>query len=279
MTWPSRIHESTRKKRRHDAEKPGKTHWIYVLIWNLLRLYVAWLLVFPVGGVIWICYMGITELPAKQMREAAKRAAAPATLCGKIAGVVYEFPKDYEYLWAEYEGKSSWEVGFVDNKKGCDASFVSVPLAIRWPEMTAASHSEASKFNFDGLLVNIAPNRRGAEYMQNKLTYLLSRTPSEVIVNSKYNIRLNLNFVRGGSTRFFEGEQGVFWRRGNGVLDYVGSCVWLERSKAYSRCFLYFLTSDGGAVISVEFLWERIQEWESIALKVKYFIEDSASRY
>ena len=275
MTWLSRLDEWKQEVRRLDRGAFKKTLvTLYALMWNSLRACAGLVLVLCVSSIGWFVYVGLSELPGKQIREAAKRAAAPKTLCGKIAGVVYEFPKAYEHLWAEYEGKSSWEVGFVDNKKGCDANFVSVPLAITWPEMAAASYSEASKFSFNGLLVQIVPNRHGANYLNNELTYLLSKTPREALVNAKYNYRLNLNFIRGGSTWFSEGEQGVFWREDNGVLRYVGSCEWLEQRQAYSRCLLYFLTSERGGVVSVEFLWGRIKDWESIAVSVKEYIKN-----
>ena len=211
MTWLSRLDEWKQEVRRLYRGAFKKTLvTLYALMWNSLRACAGLVLVLCVSSIGWFVYVVLSELPGKQIREAAKRAAEPKTICGKIAGVVYEFPKAYGYLWAEYEGKSSWEAGFINNKKGCDANFVSVPLAVTWPQMAASSYSEASKFSFDGLLARLAPNVHGPDYLINRLTYLLSETPSEVVAGAQYSAKLRIKFVVGGSTDLFDGKQGVF---------------------------------------------------------------------
>ena len=247
MAWLSRFDEWKQEIRRLDRGAFKKTLvTLYALMWNSLRACAGLVLVLCVGSIGWFAYVGLSELPGKQIREAAKRAAEPKTICGKIAGVIYEFPKAYGFLWAEYEGKSSWEVGFVDNKKGCDANFVSVPLAMTWPEMAASNYSEASKFSFDGLLVTLTPNAHGVDYMNKRLTYFLSDTPDEVVASAKYSPQLPFNFVMGGSTVLPGKKQGVLWKDEAGELKYVGLCLWLERTQSYSRCWAELLTTGGG---------------------------------
>lgn len=108
----------------------------------LLLLSVVWLLVAIVITPTW----------------APKKLKTPNPMvCGKISGVVYELPRKYVIYWPEYEGKSSWEPGFTNNKKGCGANLVSLYMAMSWPEMQPVSYGEATSFSFDGISVAIEP--------------------------------------------------------------------------------------------------------------------------
>jgi len=101
--------------------------------------------------------------------ETVERVPVDPKVCGRMSGVVYEFLRGYVVYWPEYEGKSSWEVGFIENKKGCSANFVSLYMAMSLPELNAVSFHEATSLDFTGAKVGIEPWSYGEVGLRRKL--------------------------------------------------------------------------------------------------------------
>lgn len=196
-------------------------------------------------------------------------------VCGKISGVVYELPRKYVIYWPEYEGKSSWEPGFINNKKGCDANLVSLYMAMTWPEMQPVSYGEATSFSFDGISVAIEPWLHGEAGLRRQLQHYLRETPVAEIKAAKFNQDLGLNFLVGVDSAFPSQRKGFFWLESKGRMQYIGYCNWVEHKASYSRCYLEFLMPGESAVVNVEFLWGRLEEWRGIASRVGEFFVNS----
>lgn len=222
----------------------------------LLLLSVVWLLVAIVITPAW----------------APKKLKTPNPMvCGKISGVVYELPRKYVIYWPEYEGKSSWEPGFTNNKKGCGANLVSLYMAMSWPEMQPVSYGEATSFSFDGISVAIEPWPHGEAGLRKQLQHYLRETPAPLVQASKLNEDLGLNFLEGVDSAFPNQRKGFFWLEAKGRMQYIGYCNWVEHKANYSRCYLEFLMPGDNAIINVEFLWGRLGEWHNIVLTVGEF--------
>lgn len=222
----------------------------------LLLLSVVWLLVTIVITPTW----------------APKKLTTPNPMvCGKISGVVYELPRKYVIYWPEYEGKSSWEPGFTNNKKGCGANLLSLYMAMSWPEMQPVSYGEATSFSFDGISVAIEPWPHGEAGLRKQLQHYLREIPAALVQASKLNEDLGLNFLEGVDSAFPNQRKGFFWLEAKGRMQYIGYCNWVEHKANYSRCYLEFLMPGDNAIVNVEFLWGRLGEWHNIVLTVGEF--------
>ncbi len=86
----------------------------------------------------------------------------PGFVCGKFNGHVMEVPKEYIIYWAEYEGASAWDPDFINNKKGCDANFVVLPMIASWPDMQPGDQELWYKqgLRYEGLRIRVEPYRR-----------------------------------------------------------------------------------------------------------------------
>lgn len=80
-------------------------------------------------------------------------------------------------FWAEYEGKSSWKVGFIDNKKGCDANLTLLTLEMLWPSMKPYPKLEYGPDRAHGH-ATVHLGRTSGNYIKPLLGYLLSDNKS-----------------------------------------------------------------------------------------------------
>lgn len=233
--------------------------------WGALRLCSAAILI--VLG-FWFAAMIVISAPWKT-RESV---TADPMVCGTLSNVVYEFPRSYVIYWPEYEGKSSWEVGFTQNKKGCDANLRSLYMAMSWPEMQPVSHSQATSFSFDGISVAIEPWQHGEAGLRRQLHHYLRKTSVEKVKAVKFNEALGLNFLVGVDSAFPSNRKGFFWSESNERMQYVGHCNWVEYKSSYTRCYLEFLMPGEQSIVEVEFLWGRLAEWHNIVSGVSEFL-------
>lgn len=236
-----------------------------VVVWQALRLCAVVLLCLQMSCVA----MGINM---EDFKSDGPKVSVDKTVCGKISGIVYEFPRDYVIYWPEYEGKSSWEPGFIDNKKGCEDNFRSLYMAMTWPEMQPESFAKVTSFDFDGLSVALEPWRYGEGGLRRLLKSYLQRTPEEEIERAQYDGDLGLYFLRGVDALYPDQPEGFFWLEKDGRMQYIGHCSWVKRKSGFTRCYIKFLLPVGGAVVDVEFLWGRLGEWREIVSKVEDFV-------
>lgn len=195
-------------------------------------------------------------------------------VCGRISGVVYELPRKYVIYWPEYEGESSWEPGFVNNKKGCGANLVSLYMAMSWPEMQPVPYGEATSFSFGGLTVAVEPWVHGATGLKKRLKSYLRATPITAVEQATYEPSIGMTYVEGVSRVFPEDKQDFFWLEKDGRMQYIVYCV-----RAYdeynSYCDLKFVLSGGDALVSVKFLRGKLGEWRSMVNRVEEFLKRS----
>ena len=106
---------------------------LYVVVWSLLRIGAAvLLLIFYMPALfVWLSPQNLSKEDAERYKN--YQPPNPLVTCGVISGTVLEVSRKYIMFWPEYEGKSSWEKGFIFNKKGCDANLRALDLTVSWP--------------------------------------------------------------------------------------------------------------------------------------------------
>lgn len=218
-------------------------------------------LLFLVGVMFFYCYsIGVS--------------LAEDMVCGKLNGHVIKVSRKYSAFWPEYEGKSSWENGFIHNKKGCDASLVSLQMVMTWPEMMPANHTTyfVQALEFEGLGVKLEPLRRPNNDMRYALDFFLWRTPAQWKEHVRFDEDLGLLYVDGNDRVFTESLNRYYWLESGGEISIVFECLWLARENRLYTCEGRYVLEEIGALVSVDFTPEKMKAWREIVGAVRAFV-------
>lgn len=237
------------------------------MTWQLLRLLAVSLIV--LWG--WLFFTMIFEFAAS---PPAVRGFYDPYTCGKISGYVLRYPKAYVKFWPEYEGKSSWEAGFIHNKKGCGANLRSLTMVMSWPEMKPVSFSVGAGSDFKGLTVTVRPLLPIFKGMPRVLEASLGFLTPDQISSVKYRTDLGLYHVRGYNNTSQSTYSDFYWGGRNGATEYVIYCRWLAISQKNSTCRVSFVIVELEALSEVGFPPEKIRLWRDIVSSSTFFIND-----
>jgi len=245
-----------------DYEKLAST--LVKKVWGALRI---------CSGVIVVVlvFSFVVAIVTSRSWEAVTRAEVDPLVCGAMSGIVYEFPRNYVIYWPEYEGKSSWEVGFTENKKGCGANLVSLYMAMSWPELKPVSFGAATAFHFSGVTVAIEPWVQGEAGLKRILEVYLRGTPLDVREKAVYEKNLRMNFVEGINIAQPDRKEDFFWGEEGGRLKYVVYCV-RGYVESHSFCNLKFELPGKEILVSVRLLRANFSEWRRVVSSVEGFL-------
>ncbi|MFW5389547.1 hypothetical protein V1952_22030 [Yersinia sp. 2542 StPb PI] len=213
----------------------------------------------------------------------------PGFVCGKFNGHVMEVPDSYIIYWAEYEGASAWDPDFINNKKGCDANFVVLPMIASWPDMQPGDQELWYKqgLEYEGLRMRVEPYRRSdtdVAFMRD--AYLrLRKYENKTFDPVVYINELELFFVKA-TTKLFRAEpqdrnspywfdedvNGYYWAEVNGRIPVIFDCVWLPLEKRYYRCEALFVIPEIGSLVEVTFTVEKLPQWRAIVSNTQQFL-------
>lgn len=170
------------------------TMFVFPMGLEFLRLCSAVLLLTPVLVMIVVAWKSEPWKPGEVTFD--------PFVCGRISGEVYKFSRLYFPFWPEYEGKSSFDPGFIYNKKGCDANLVSVFLSMTWPELEPADDSLVFRqgLEHEGLLVAVGPITAREGDLRRQLEFLLRKSPAETITLAEYDESSSLYRVEARDT-------------------------------------------------------------------------------
>ena len=213
----------------------------------------------------------------------------PGFVCGKFNGHVMEVPDSYIIYWAEYEGASAWDPDFINNKKGCDANFVVLPMIASWPDMQPGDQELWYKqgLEYEGLRMRVEPYRRfdtDVAFMRD--AYLrLRKYENKTFDPIVYINELGLFFVKATSKLFRaepqdrnspywfdEDVNGYYWAEVNGQVPVVFDCQWLPLEKRYYICEARFVMPEIGSLVEVIFTVEKLPQWRSIVSSTQRFL-------
>lgn len=251
-----------------DYEKVGSV--FFNVVWGALRICSALIVV-----VLGFCLAAVVVM--SKPWEPVKKVVVDPLVCGRMSGVVYELHRGYVIYWPEYEGKSSWEVGFTKNKKGCDANLVSLFLAMSWPELKPVSFSDATSFSFSGVTVGVEPWGAGESGLRAVLRSYLRATPESIVAQAVYENKIGMSYVEGIHRAFPDRKQDFFWLEEDGRMKYIVYCV-----KAYkadqSYCDLRYLLPGADVLVSIQFLRGRLSDWREVVSKVDGFLSSAVKK-
>ncbi|MCX2898530.1 hypothetical protein [Pseudomonas mandelii] len=201
-------------------------------------------------------------------------AEADEMVCGKLNGHVIEFSRDYSMFWPEYEGKSSWEKGFMNNKQGCDASLTSVSIVMTWPQMMPADRVTffTQALQFEGVSIQLKPRSRSEVNFRPLLEHFLSFTPPSWKEQVRFDHALGLFYVEGKNSVFSEYINKYYWSEVGGKIPVVIECKWLSQVGRLDTCEATYALNQIEAVVDMRFTPEKIDQWESMIHAVEKFV-------
>ncbi|MFW5400327.1 hypothetical protein V2A85_11520 [Yersinia sp. 1252 StPb PI] len=211
----------------------------------------------------------------------------PGFVCGKFNGHVMEVPDSYIIYWAEYEGASAWDPDFINNKKGCDANFVVLPMIASWPDMQPGDQELWYKqgLEYEGLAITVRPFRRTDIDITYKRDFFLRKQNDRTFDPVIYIDKLGLFFVkatrklfraepqdRNSPYWFDEDVNGYYWAEINGRVPVVFDCQWLPLEKRYYICETRFVMPEIGSLVEVTFTVEKLPQWQAIVSNTQQFL-------
>ncbi|WP_226456043.1 hypothetical protein [Pseudomonas sp. AF03-9] len=191
----------------------------------------------------------------------------PGWVCGKISGTVIEVPRHYVLFWPEYEGKSSWEKGFTENKKGCDANFSSLSMPLTWPELRSVSTDEYTKIpygEFQGVVLTLESASFVDGHLEKMIDALLDEPASALEYLDNYRETSGLYFQERDNEYMPGVINGYYWLRKAGQVPLVFSCQREKTGKARSSCTAYFVIKHTGVLTKAQMSPDKIKEWSAV---------------
>ncbi|PKI21976.1 hypothetical protein CXB65_13920 [Pseudomonas monteilii] len=240
----------------------------FLWVWSFLRLCSAVLLLTPVLVIIVVAWKSEPWKPGGVKFD--------PFVCGRISGEVYKFSRLYFPFWPEYEGKSSFDPGFIYNKKGCDANLVSVFLSMTWPELEPADDSLVFRqgLEHEGLLVAVAPITAREGDLRRQLEFLLRKSPAETITLAEYDESSSLYRVEARDTIFENHKKLIYWQGELDDLAAVGYCSWRPKVPNYYSCRMTFVVF-GDVLVKVIMRPDKLMRWLEVRRSVVDFLINS----
>jgi len=198
----------------------------------------------------------------------------------KLNGHVIEVQREYIAFWAEYEGKSSWEKGFTDNKKGCGANLVSLPMVMTWPGMKPAKHATyfIEALEFEGLSVTLRLRRIPGTNLRALLDFYLSSTPLEWKERARFDETLGLFYVDGNHRVFAGDKSKYYWLENDSEISVVIECLWLAREDRLYTCEASHILKEVESSAIIRFTPEKMKDWSAIIGLVEKFVVDKIKK-
>ena len=211
----------------------------------------------------------------------------PGFVCGKFNGYVMEVPDSYIIYWAEYEGASAWDPDFINNKKGCDANFTSLPMIASWPDMQPGDQELWYKqgLEYEGLRMRVEPFKRTDTDITFKRDFFLRKQNDRTFDPVIYIDKLGLFFVKA-TRKLFRAEpqdrnspywfdktiNGYYWSEVEGKVPVVFDCQWLPLEKRYYICEAIFVMAEIGSLVRIFFTVEKLPQWRAIVSSTQQFL-------
>ncbi len=244
--------------------------WLYVIGWQVLRACSAVLLL-----LLAVLYAGaVAQSLYKSMNDV--YVPKDPVVCGKMAGDVYRFSRLYFPFWPEYEGKSSFDPDFVNNKKGCDANLRSVFLSMTWPGLEPAEDRLIFEqgLEHEGLLVAVSPVRGKGGDLVLLRDILLDKMPAEEARNSGFDPSLALYSAEGRNLAFGQGRKRIYWHESDGEVTTVFDCNWKPTEPHFYSCGMNFVVF-GGVLVEANMRTEKLPQWRVVKSELEIFLMNS----
>ncbi len=232
---------------------------VYTYIWTVL---IKWIVLIAGYFFSWLLIVD-----GKQPHE-----RAYALACGKLSGTVFEISRAYMFFWPEYEGKSSWEKGFTNNKKGCDANLTSLDFQLLWPSMEPAYTMEMRP-GFINVSLYPAQNRvLDARFM---IDYIIKDRQVADDQRGKFNEQLGLFYELYATVPSYldQGRVALYWTDAEAIEQVIIECIFIQDVEPY-RCDQKWMNDGIGSTVDIYYSPEMIKEWKNIKKDVDRFLAE-----
>lgn len=195
-----------------------------------------------------------------------------ARACGKLSGTVFEISRAYMFFWPEYEGKSSWEKGFTDNKKGCDANLTSLDFQLLWPSMEPA-YTMGIRPGF--INVSLYPGPTREVNAASMIDFILRQRMVAGDQRGRFDETLGLFYELHAAVPSYldKGRVALYWTDAEAVEQVIIECVFIQDVELY-RCDQKWVNDGIGSTVDIYYSPEMIKEWKSIKKDVDRFITE-----
>jgi hypothetical protein len=249
---------------------------VFWMFWQASRGMAAIVLMCLVAALAVVVFTAWSQMNETAQSETDSSAGnRPGWVCGKISGTVIEVPRREVLFWPEYEGKSSWEKGFTENKKGCDANFSSVSMPLTWPELRSVSTDEYTKIpygEFQGVVLTLESASFVDGNLEEMIDALLDEPASALEHSENYREGAGLYFQERDNEYMPGVINGYYWLRQSGQVPLVFSCQRQKTGKALSSCTAYFVIKHTGVFAKAQLSPDKIKEWSTIVDALTIFV-------
>ncbi|NIX92186.1 hypothetical protein HCG45_05450 [Pseudomonas fulva] len=237
--------------------------------WNALRLSVA-------GLLLTFVLLLVAGAWKSQISKEGNYVPSGPIVCGRFSGETYDFPLLYFPLWPEYKGRSSFDPGFIYNKKGCGADFSSVALSMTWPELAPADDSWFFQqgLEHEGLLVEATQVGSVPGHLDRRLDFLLRHSPGKALESATYNKLIGLFWLEVEAASFAQNKRVVYWDKGANGTRLLIACDWRARTSSYYSCQMSFIAF-GEIFIDVTMLPDKLSQWREVRNSIEEFFINS----
>uniref|UniRef100_UPI00119DA8F5 hypothetical protein n=1 Tax=Yersinia bercovieri TaxID=634 RepID=UPI00119DA8F5 len=176
---------------------------------------------------------------------------------------------------------------FINNKKGCDANFVVLPMITSWPDMQPGDKSNwyKEKRGFNGLTISVEPLKRPDSDITYRRDFYLKKRKDKTFDPVIYRDDLGLFFVKATQKLirsksqdendpywFDEDINGYYWQEIDGRIPVIFDCIWLPLEKRDYICEAHFVMSEIGSLVEVSFTPEKLKQWKEIVSNTHQFL-------
>ncbi|WP_249676523.1 hypothetical protein [Pseudomonas abieticivorans] len=181
------------------------------------------------------------------------------SLCGKLSGHVVELSRQYIDMWADFEGKSWLEPGAINNKTGCNANLVNLPLMVSWPGFRPSTTDPHSFKEWEVFEFSFRPYSGPHLNMQYRIDSYYEKTREAGLAVNVTQHPLGLMYSR---LKLFSSEMdSVYWWEEGGAVEWVVACKSLMYLPA--KCQAQYIVVELGVFVTLYFPLTQLHDWLS----------------
>ena len=194
-----------------------------------------------------------------------------ALACGKLSGTVFEISRAYMFFWPEYEGKSSWEKGFINNKKGCDANLVSLGFELLWPSMEPA-YSMEIRPGF--ISVSLYPGPTREVNAASMIDFIIRQRKVSDDQRDNFDEALGLFYELHAtdSSYIAQGRVALYWTDAKAAEQVIIECKFMREDEPYT-CDQKWINDGIGSTVSIYYQAYMVSNWKIIKRDIDQFID------
>lgn len=175
------------------------------------------------------------------------------------------------FFWPEYEGKSSWEKGFINNKKGCDANLVSLGFELLWPSMEPA-YSMEIRPGF--ISVSLYPGPTREVNAASMIDFIIRQRKVSDDQRDNFDEALGLFYELNATDSGYigQGRVSLYWTDAKAAEQVIIECKFIREDEPYT-CDQKWINDGIGSTVSIYYQAYMVSNWKIIKRDIDQFID------